>query len=119
VSVEASIYTALKSLVNNRVYRDIAPQTVIALPRITFQQVGGDAVNFLDPTVPSKKNARFQVNCWGERRDDVMALARDVEDTLRAYTVLQATVLGAPVALYEEETRLYGAMQDYSFWFDD
>lgn len=119
MSVEASIYTALKSLVNNRVYRDIAPQTVIALPRITFQQVGGDAVNFLDPSVPSKKNGRWQINCWGERRDDVMALARDVEDTLRAYTVLQATVLGAAVALYEEETRLFGSMQDYSFWYDD
>ena len=118
MTVEASIYTALKSLVGNRVYRDIAPQTVTETPRIIFQQVGGAAVNFLDPTVPSKKNGRWQINVWGDRRDDVMALAHEVEDTLRAYTVLQATVLGAPVALYEEETRLFGAMQDFSFWFD-
>lgn len=117
MTVETSIFTALKSLVSNRVYRDIAPQTEVLLPRITFQQVGGSAVNFIDPTVPSQKNGRFQVNCWGSRRDDVMALARQVEDTLRAYTPLQTTVLAAPVALYEDETKLFGSVQDFSFWY--
>lgn len=118
MSVEASIYTALKSLVANRVYRDIAPPTVTLLPRITFQQVGGSSVNFLDPTVPSKKNGRFQINVWGDRRDDVMALARQVEDTLRVYEPLQTTVLAAPTAIYEEDTQLFGSIQDFSFWFD-
>lgn len=119
MSLETTIYTALKNLVSNRVYRDIAPQTVDTLPRITFHQVGGDAINFVDSTVPSKKNARIQVNVWHSRRDDAMALARDVEDALRATTSLAPTVLGAAVAIYEEETRLYGAMQDFSFWYDD
>lgn len=120
MSVETLIYSALKNLASNRVYRDIAPPTVTALPRITFQQVGGEAINFLDAaTVPSKKHARFQVNCWDDRRDDAMALAREVEDTLRAVSALHTTVLGAAVAVYEEDTRLYGAMQDFSFWYAD
>jgi len=118
MTVESAIYTALKDLVGNRVYRDIAPPTVTDLPRITFQQIGGTAVNFVDPTVPSKKNGRFQVNVWHNRRDDAMALARQVEDTLRAYTALQTTVLAAPIATYEEETKLFGSFQDFSFWFE-
>lgn len=116
MTVEASIYTCLKSLVSNRVYRDLAPQTVTDLPRITFQQVGGASVNFLDPTVPTKKNARVQVNVWHNRRDDAVALAHLVEDTLRAYTTLQTTVLSAPVSVYEDDTKLFGTMQDFSFW---
>lgn len=120
MSVETLIYTALKSLVSNRVYRDLAPKTAVAtLPRITFQQIGGRAVNFLEGGTPSKKNAVVQINCWDDRRDDVMALARDVEDALRSAAGLQATVLGAAIAVYEQDTGLYGSMQDFSFWYED
>jgi hypothetical protein len=119
VSVETLLYTALKSLASNRVYRDIAPAESTALPRITFQQVGGDAINFLSGDIPSMKRARIQINCWDDRRDDVMALMREVEDTMRSASGLHATVLGAAVALYEEDTGLYGAMQDFSVAYDD
>jgi hypothetical protein len=118
MSVEDSIFAALKTLVADRVYRDVAPQTVTALPRITFQQVGGAPVNFVDATtLPDKKNARFQVNVWAADRDSAAALSRSVEDTLRAYTALQTTVLDEPTAVYEQDTRLYGTRQDFSFWF--
>jgi len=117
MTIEADIFATLKSLVTNRVYRDITPQTDTALPRITFQQVGGQGVNFVDPTVPSKKNARFQVNVWAADRDAAAALSRQVEDALRVATILQTTVLGAPVAVHEPELGLYGTRQDFSFWF--
>jgi hypothetical protein len=119
MSVETMIYTALKGLVNNRVFRHPAPQEVTALPRITFFQVGGFAVNFLSPETANYKNARFQINCWGERYDDVQALARDVEDTLRVYVPLHATTLSEAVASYEEDTALHGSNQDFSFWYAD
>lgn len=117
MTIEADIFTTLRALVSDRVYRDITPQTVTTLPRITFQQVGGSAVNFVDPTVPSKKNGRFQFNVWAADRDAAAALARQVEDALRVATGLQPTVLGAPVALFEQELNLYGTRQDFSFWF--
>lgn len=116
MTLETDIFTALKSLVANRVYRDLAPQGVTDLPRITFQQVGGTATNFLDPTAPSRKNARVQVNVWGADRDSVAALARTVEDTLRTSAGLCTYVLNQPVAVYEPETELYGSRQDFSFW---
>lgn len=117
MSVESSIFAALKSLVSNRVYRDIAPPTVTDLPRITFQQVGGSSINFVDSaTIPSKHNSRVQINVWHSRRDEANALAILVADTLRAYTALNTTVLSEHVAVYEEETKLYGTIQDFSFW---
>jgi len=119
VSVETLLYTALKNLTSNRVYRDISPAEVTALPRITFIQVGGQAINFLSGETPSKKLARMQINVWHSRRDDAMALMRQVEDTMRTATGLQATVLGAAIAVYEEDTKLYGAFQDFSVAYDD
>ncbi|MBI4291324.1 MAG: DUF3168 domain-containing protein [Betaproteobacteria bacterium] len=116
MTVETDIFTALKALVSSRVYRDIAPANVTTLPRITFQQVGGLGVNFVDPTVPSKKNCRMQINVWHSSRDEATELARQVEDALRAYTALQTTVLGSFVSVYEPDTGLYGTMQDFSFW---
>jgi hypothetical protein len=115
VSVETEIFNALKALVNNRVFPDVAPENTVR-PYITYQQVGGQGVNFVDPTAPSKKNARIQINVWADKRSDAAILSRQVEDTLR--NVSQATVLGAPVAIYEPETKLRGTRQDFSFWHE-
>lgn len=114
MSVESVIFDTLKGLVANRVFPDIAPAGT-ARPYITYQQVGGEAVNFLDPTVPSKKRSRFQLNVWSDTRASVAALAIAVEDALRQVASLQTTVEGAPVASYEPETNLRGSLQDFSF----
>lgn len=115
MSVESTIYATLKGFVSNRVYRDVAPPDVTQTPRIVFQQVGGDAINFLSGEKPSKKWARMQLSTWGTQRDAVMALARQVEDTLRPIS----RVMGAPIAVYEPDTKLYGAHQDFVFAYDD
>lgn len=116
MSVESQIFDALKGLFSNRVYPDVGPESV-ARPYATYQQVGGAAVNFVDPTVPSKKSGRWQINVWADTRSQAAALSRQVEDALRVVTALQTTVLGAPVAIYEPETKLRGTRQDFSFWF--
>lgn len=115
MSLETAIFDALKGLVGDRVYPDVAPEKA-ARPYITYQQVGGVGVNFLDPTVPSKKNARIQINTWADTRAAAGALSRQVEDTLRATAALQISVLSAAVALYEPETQLRGTRQDFSVW---
>jgi hypothetical protein len=118
MSVESDLFAALKGLVGNRVFPDVAPE-LTARPYITFQQIGGQAINFLEPAVPNKKHGRFQINVWADTRSAAATLARQVEDTLRVVPSLQTTVLGAPLAVYEEETKLRGSMQDFSFWFTD
>lgn len=115
MSLETALFDALKGLVSNRVYPDVAPEGA-ARPYITYQQVGGAGVNFLDPTVPSKKNARIQVNVWADTRMAAGDLSRQVEDALRTTVALQTTVLSAAVALHEPETKLRGTRQDFSVW---
>lgn len=115
MSVESDLFNAIKALVTNRVYPDVAPVGA-ATPYVTYQQVGGSAVNFIDGAVPTKKNARFQINSWASTRLAAATLSRQVEDTLRPVAALQTTVLSAPVAVYEEDTKLFGMRQDFSFW---
>jgi len=115
VSIESTLYAALQSMVVGRVFPDVAPFATVR-PYLTYQQVGGQSVNFIDPTLPSKANARFQVNVWADTRAEAAALSRQVEQALRSASALQTTVLGQPVASYEPEMLLYGTRQDFSFW---
>lgn len=115
MSLETLIYNALAGLVDNRVYPDVAPDGC-ELPYITYQQVGGRPINFVDPSIPGKRNARVQINVWGDSRLAVSSLAGDVENALRVVTELQTTVLGQPVSEYDMETKLRGSRQDFSFW---
>ena len=116
MSVESLIFDTLKGLVASCVYPDVAP-ALSAKPYVTYQQVGGVPVNFLDPTVPGKKRSRFQINVWGDTRSEVSALAGQVEDALRAVVALQTAIEGAPIATYEPDTKLRGSMQDFSFLY--
>ncbi len=115
MSLEADLYSALQALAGGRMYPDVAPENA-ARPYITYQQVGGQGVNFLDTAVPSKKNARVQINVWADTRLAAATLARSIEDTLRGAVTLQASVLGALTALHEADTGLYGTRQDFSVW---
>jgi hypothetical protein len=115
MSLESDIYTALSSITTSKVYPDIAPDEAVP-PYLTYQQVGGDPVNFLSG-IPSKRNARIQVNSWSTTRLEAMLLIRLVEDTMRSNATLNATTLGGATATFEPETKLYGALQDFSVWF--
>lgn len=114
MTVEADIFNALKGLVSNRVYPDTAPMGA-ALPYIVYQQIGGDPLNFL-AGVPDKRNGRFQFEVWAASRSAASTLIRQVEDTLRA-PPLVADTLGGALSSWEQETNLYGSMQDFSIWF--
>lgn len=115
MTIEASIFSALRGLVEDRVYPDVAPELAVR-PYITYQQVGGTAVNFLAQSVPNKKNSRVQVNVWADTRAQAAQIAGQVEDALRMMSALQTTVLGAPVATYEADIPIRGTRQDFSFW---
>ncbi len=117
MTVEASIYTLLRSMVADRVYPDVAPLGT-TLPYITYQQVGGEALSFVDNTLPSKRNGRFQVNVWSNSRLNATTLAVLIENAFYTTTAMQARPIGGPVALYDEETNYYGSTQDFSIWSD-
>lgn len=116
MTIESNLRDALKALVGNRVFPDVAPLST-ARPYITFQQVGGQAAAFMEGGVVGKRNARFQVNCWADDRQAAADLARSVEDTLVTDAVVRAQPLGAMAAQHEQETRNFGTRQDFSVWY--
>lgn len=117
MTIETKIYQALSPLVpDQHVYAQDLPETIDVQTYVTYTQIGGAAVNFLDPTKPSKKNARFQINTWAPSDDAAAALARLIEDAMR---LIPATVLEAPVSTSEPDLHLYGRRQDFSCWYDD
>lgn len=115
MSLESQIFTALKGLVSDRVFPDVAPDE--ALPYITYQQVGGEPINFTDGTVPDRSNARIQVNVWAATRLSASQIGADVESAIRALAALQPTVLSARMAMYDPDTKARGTMQDFSLWY--
>lgn len=119
MTIDVQIFSALNSLAGGRVYPDIAdvaPEE-LSYPYITFQQVGGSALNFLEGTCPDCSNARVQINVWGVTRLSVSDVAEQVEKAMRSAAQLQTTVLGARVSLYESDTKLRGSRQDFSVWY--
>lgn len=115
MTIETAMFAALQGLVADRVYPDVAPENALR-PYITYQQVGGNAINFVEGGMPSKRHARVQVNVWAATRIQATAMGNAVEDALRAVTALQTDVAGALVATYDEATKLRGTRQDFSFW---
>lgn len=115
MTVESAIFDALTGLVSGRAYPDVAPAGV-SRPYIVYQQIGGESAQYLDSTLPSRKNGRFQIAVWGDSRTSVAALALLAEQAIATSAAFQAAPIGAPVGDYESDTKLYGARQDFSIW---
>lgn len=115
MSIEGDIFNALTALTGGRVYPVQAPDGVVT-PYIVYQHVGGESVNFLSG-VPDKRNTRLQISVWSDTALGAMNLSRQVEDIMRASVILNATSLGAAFLDKDEETKLYGAQQDFSIWY--
>lgn len=115
MSAENIIFATLRGLVADRVYPDVAPEDS-ALPRIVYQQAGGTAVQYAEGNLPQDENARMQVACWATTRDAATTLAKQVEDALVAAPGCTVQLIGKRVSVYEEDTGLRGARQDFSVW---
>ena len=117
MTIEADIYDTLKGLVGNRAFPDVAPLSTTR-PYITYTQIGGEAVSFMERGLPSKKHGRFQVNVWGDTRASVSAVILQVEAAMDAATAFQAEAVGAPSSDYDPDIPVYGSIQDFSVWSD-
>lgn len=115
MSAENIIFTTLRALVADRVFPDVAPEGT-ALPRIVYQQAGGKPVQYTEGPMAGHENARMQVACWAATRDAATALAKQIEDALVAAPGCTVQPIGQRVSVYEEDTGLRGARQDFSVW---
>lgn len=113
---EQAVYNAIKHLAAT--YPDVAPENA-ALPRIVYQQVGGEVVNFRERSDPGVDVARIQVTCWAKSRAAASTLSKQAEQAIRAATSMQAEPIGARVNAHEPDTGLFGSSQDFRVWSQD
>lgn len=115
MSLEATLKTLLGPLVSGRCYPDVSPDGA-AFPLIIYQQVGGQAVDFVESKVADKDNARVQVHVWSKTRLEASQIARSARVALVEGTA-KASSMGAAVALYDDALKLYGNRQDFGVWY--
>lgn len=114
MGLEASLKAALDALVGGRVYPDTTPDNP-TFPLIVYQQVGGDAINFLEGGLPDLDNARVMLHVWAKSRVETSTIARQARAALT--TNLAATTQGAPTSLYNEPLKAYGSRSFYGIWY--
>lgn len=115
MSIESDFVTAVGASCGGRVFPDFAPHDT-ARPYVTYQQVGGQTVSFLEGGASVKRNARLQVNVWHDTRIGANNLMRQIEDLLQA-SPFYGDPIGALIARADETGTSRGAQQDFSLWW--
>ncbi len=116
MATEADMVTAVKAVVS-RLYPDYADPSTLR-PYATYQQVGGQAPNFLGGGVGGRRNVRMQFNVWADSRLQATSLMHQIEEVMKASPIF-ADANGALIARADSTTKLRGAQQDFSYWITD
>mgnify|MGYP001417896995 CR=1 FL=1 len=114
MSMESDLNTLLKTICP-RTFPDVAPSGTVA-PFIVWQGLGGESLRFVDNTAPDKRNTYLQVSVYSTTRLESLNLIRAAEEALCASPAFVAKPQGEPIATYEDDTTLYGAIQRFSIW---
>ena len=116
MTLEEKLFSLLAAICP-RTFPDFAP-TDTARPYVTWQQIGGDVVDFVDNAVPSKENALIQINVWSDRRGEAKDVIKQIEATLLGAAVFQARPTGAAASDADPDMARYCSRQDWSIWAD-
>jgi hypothetical protein len=115
MTVEADVFTTIKGLCGNRAYPDLAPLNT-AKPYVTYTQIGGEPVSYVENVVPDIQNGRFQFNVWGTSRSQCSALMLQIENALVTSALFQARPVSAQSGSYDFDMSIYGAQMDFTIW---
>jgi len=115
MTIETDLVTAIGALCAGRCYPDVAPPGTVR-PYVTYQQVGGQVAEFMEGGPAPKRNARMQINVWGNSRAEANALMRQIDDALRS-APFRGSPIGDLTAEYDAVTGDRGARQDFSLWW--
>lgn len=112
--MEEALVEALTDLFGENVFPDVADIDT-PVPFCVYRQIGGTPVNTIDGVPPDRRNALIEVVVVTRTRKETMAMMRAVEDLLRQEPIY-ATVMSGAQSLYDEETKLRAAIQEFSIW---
>ena len=112
--MDETLVKVLSALFDDRVFPDVA-EIDTPVPFCVYRQIGGSPVNTLDGVPADRKNAIVEIVVVSRTRKETMTLIRAVEDMLVLGPVY-ANVMSGVQSLYDEETGLRAATQDFSVW---
>ena len=112
--MEADLHILLKTICP-RTFPDVA-DIGTAPPFIAWQLLGGESVRALDNAALYKRNSYVQVAVYSTTREDSLAKIRAAEEAMCTSTAFICTPMGEPLATYEPDSKLYGAIQRFSIW---
>lgn len=112
--MEEILVEVLSSLFGERVFPDVA-EIDTPVPFCVYRQIGGDPLNYLGPESPERKNALIEIVVCTYSRLETAELMREVENRLVA-APLHALVMDGMKAIYDEETKMRAATQEFSVW---
>lgn len=108
---------ALLTPICPRTFPDFAP-TDTQRPYVTWQQIGGQSLDFMEGAVASKENALVQINVWSDRRTEAKAVIKLIEEAFVTAKTLQASPTAAAASDADPDMARYCARQDFSIWAD-
>lgn len=114
MTMEADLSTLLKTICP-RTFPDVAPSGTAAT-FIAWQLLGGESLRALDNTALDKRNSYVQVSVYSLTRAESLAKIRAAEEAMCASAAFICRPMGEPLTTYEDDTRLYGAIQRFSIW---
>ena len=115
MTTESDLFNTIKGLVANRAYPDLAPMNT-PRPFIVYSQVGGEAIAFLNSSLPDKKHGRFQIDVYADSRAACALVALQVETAMTTTAFFNARAMSAPTSTYEPDVLMFGSQQDFSIW---
>jgi adenylate kinase len=114
-SAEEIAVQALQAVAALTVYADEAPDSP-SLPYAVYQAVGGQDITDLDNDPDNLQNCRLQLAIWSEDKAESVAM---MQQSRRALMLAGASPIGAPVSVWERETKRFGRRLDFSIWFKE
>lgn len=114
MTMETALIALLKALLVN-VFADVAPAGTKA-PYITWQALGGESIYALNNTPIDKRHTLMQVSVWATTRQEANTLVRNAEAAIAESSAFVAKPAGEAVSIYEDDTKLHGAIQRFEIW---
>lgn len=119
-------HAGLSALVSSRIYPVKLPQDP-TYPAVTYARIGYDSEEVIDGTSTGLNHPRMEINSWGTKYSDALAVNAQVRAALKRVTdtsvdpdILDALLLHE-MDLYEDELKehVYRRLAEYEIWHRD
>lgn len=114
--IHERLFTLLHALVGDRMYPVVAPEAVVS-PFIVYTRIPSPSNAALDGRDPII-NTRIQIDCYDTNFKNLQLLAGQVREALRN-SDLKSVPLSMQDGPFDETTKNYRVIMDYSLWHHD